>query len=234
MRLRTQKRSVFCNPPAIRRVCPFLILLFCIWAMPVSAQDSGSIVYEELPVQGAVDSDQGASAPGEEAGEEIEDEIEEEPPMVSLPVVKLRSLDKITARTSTFQAAVGNTVKFGSLYVKARTCRKATPLENPESAAFLQIWEITPEGEAEWVFSGWMFASSPGLSSMDHPIYDVWVLDCMEEKGAEDAAEKKEQAERGEGELSEDEVPDKPSDMEEGARLPAGVLDGAGAANVSE
>ncbi|MCF8496043.1 MAG: DUF2155 domain-containing protein [Alphaproteobacteria bacterium] len=117
--------------------------------------------------------------------------------MIDYPVVRLRSLDKITARTRTFEAEVGSTVQFGALHVKIRACRKASPIDQPESAAFLQIWEIKgPEetlpseqaaptlDKAEWVFSGWMFASSPGLSPMDHPIYDVWVLDCLEKPGA--------------------------------------------------
>ena len=97
--------------------------------------------------------------------------------MEEFPVVKLQSLDKATARTMTFEVKVGDTVKFGPLYIKPRTCRKAPPIEKPEAAAFLQIWETVEK--AEWVFSGWMFASSPSLSSMDHPIYDVWVLDCL-------------------------------------------------------
>lgn len=104
--------------------------------------------------------------------------------MTDKPVVQLRALDKISARAITFEAAVGSVVRFGSLYIKARSCRKASPLEAPESTAFLQVWEATgtpddAEQESEWVFSGWMFASSPALSAMDHPIYDVWVMDCL-------------------------------------------------------
>lgn len=100
--------------------------------------------------------------------------------------VKLQTLDKITARTSTFIADVGNTVQFGPLYISIQACRKAPPIEKPESAAFLQIWQHPPhKKQSEWVFSGWMFASSPALSSMDHPIYDVWVLDCVGSKADE-------------------------------------------------
>ena len=105
-------------------------------------------------------------------------------PTVDFPIVKLRSLDKITARTQVFEAKVGSTIKFGSVYIKVQACRKASELEEPESSAFLQIWEIpsdqaNEEKKSEWIFSGWMFGSSPGLSAMDHPIYDVWVLDCL-------------------------------------------------------
>lgn len=95
------------------------------------------------------------------------------------PEVELRLLDKSTARATTQTVPVGSTIQFGSLYIKIQACRKADPIERPESAAFLQVWELPPEEqESRWVFSGWMFASSPALSAMDHPVYDVWVLDC--------------------------------------------------------
>lgn len=100
--------------------------------------------------------------------------------MEDAPIVVLRTIDKISARTSTFDIPVGKAVKFGSsLFIKARACRQASALDKPESAAFLQIWERKPEEESShWVFSGWMFASSPSLSAMDHPVYDVWVIEC--------------------------------------------------------
>ncbi len=100
--------------------------------------------------------------------------------MEEYPRIKLQSLDKITARTMTFEANVGDTLKFGPLYIKIMSCQKSLPIEEPESAAFLQIWEIDKNKESKWVFSGWMFASSPSLSAMDHPIYDVWVIDCLD------------------------------------------------------
>lgn len=100
--------------------------------------------------------------------------------MEDYSVIKLQALDKSTARTVTFQAKVGSTIQYGSLFIKTQACRKSPPLEKPESAAFMQIWEV-PIGKekSEWIFSGWMFASSPALSAMDHPVYDVWVLDCL-------------------------------------------------------
>lgn len=128
--------------------------------------------------------------------------------MIEYPVVKLRSLEKVTARTETFEANVGSTVKFGSIYIKVQTCRKSPPIEKPEAAAFLQIWENDLEQKARWVFSGWMFASSPGLSSMDHPIYDVWVLDCLDNKTEAHAPAT--ESERGEGELEKDAAPQEP------------------------
>jgi hypothetical protein len=107
------------------------------------------------------------------------------PQMSDEPVVKLQSLDKVTARTMTFEVKVGTTVKFGPIYIKVHSCRKAPPIATPESAAFLQIWEVTKKDESKWIYSGWMFASSPALSAMDHPIYDVWVLDCLARKSTD-------------------------------------------------
>lgn len=104
----------------------------------------------------------------------------EMPEMIDYPSVKIQTLEKSTARTDTLEAKVGETVQFGSLYIKVQSCRKAGPLDKPESAAFLQVWEIPINAQkSEWIFSGWMFASSPALSAMDHPVYDVWVLDCV-------------------------------------------------------
>ncbi len=90
----------------------------------------------------------------------------------------LQGLDKVTARVSTVSAPVGQTIRFGTLEIIARTCDKRPPEETPESAAFLDIWEVRPGEQAISVFRGWMFASSPALSALEHPVYDVWVLDC--------------------------------------------------------
>ena len=96
------------------------------------------------------------------------------------PSVKLRTLDKITARTMTFEAKVGTTMKFGEIYIKVQTCRKPPPVEKTEAAAFLQIWQTDAlKNTSSWIFSGWMFASSPVVSAMNHPVYDVWVIDCL-------------------------------------------------------
>jgi hypothetical protein len=96
------------------------------------------------------------------------------------PVVRLRTLDKITARTMTFEAKVGATMKFGEIFIKVQTCRKPPPVQKTEASAFLQIWETdSVKNNSHWIFSGWMFSSSPTLSAMDHPVYDVWVIDCL-------------------------------------------------------
>jgi hypothetical protein len=94
-------------------------------------------------------------------------------------IVLLRALDKVTARVMTLQAPVGEIVRFGTLEIAAAVCEKHPPEEPPESAAFLDIVEQRARQAPVQVFSGWMFASSPGLSPMQHPVYDLWVIDCV-------------------------------------------------------
>ena len=90
----------------------------------------------------------------------------------------LQGLDKVTARVSRFEAPVGQTVSFNRLRITVRACRKRPPEEPPESAAFLEIDDVQPNGEVKRAYSGWMFASSPAVAAMEHPVYDVWVIDC--------------------------------------------------------
>jgi hypothetical protein len=99
----------------------------------------------------------------------------------AMKVVVLRGLDKITAHISTFEAPIGQTVTFGALQITARACDKHPPEETPESAAFLEIVEARAGEQPQSLFSGWMFASSPALSALENPIYDLWVLDCKNE-----------------------------------------------------
>jgi len=107
-------------------------------------------------------------------------------------VAVLQGLDKTTARISKFDAPVGKPVRFGTLVITVRACIKHPPEEEPESAAFLQIDEVR-QGErnavvSQQVFSGWMFASSPALSALENPIYDVGVLDCKTDTTAAPAS----------------------------------------------
>src|ERR1700754_5144133 len=90
-----------------------------------------------------------------------------------MQIVVLGGLDKITAHVSTFEAPVGKTVTFGALQITARACDKHPPEETPESSAFLEVVEARPGETPLTLFSGWMFASSPALSGMDNPIYDL-------------------------------------------------------------
>jgi hypothetical protein len=98
--------------------------------------------------------------------------------MTPEPVAIMQGLDKITARVSRFEAPVGKTVTFGSLSILVRDCQKSAPEERPENAAFVEVGETHPgEGKVQ-LFSGWMFSSSPALSALDHPVYDVDLLEC--------------------------------------------------------
>jgi hypothetical protein len=101
--------------------------------------------------------------------------------MSEQPIAHLQGLDKTTARISQFDAPVGTEVRFGTLTILVRTCRRAPPEATPENAAFLEVFESRPGEQKEKLFSGWMFSSSPALSALEHPVYDVNLLEC---KGA--------------------------------------------------
>lgn len=105
-------------------------------------------------------------------------------PVLDHRVAILQGLDKVTARVSTVRAPLDQPTQFGTLEVVARACRETPPTEPPESAAFLEIRELPPASDAGGtptdLFSGWMFASSPAVSALEHPVYDVWVIDCDE------------------------------------------------------
>src|ERR1700684_3443790 len=108
------------------------------------------------------------------------DEVVSEPPAQKIVNKKasFSGLDKITGRIINFDEDVGETVQFGALRVKTDPCytRPATEAANPD--AFVEVDEITREGEVKRIFSGWMFAASPGLHGVEHPIYDIWLTDC--------------------------------------------------------
>ena len=104
--------------------------------------------------------------------------------MIAEPLAQMQGLDKITARVSQFNAPVGQTVRFGTLSVIVRDCRRSPPEERPENAAFVEIYENRPGEEKERLFSGWMFSSSPALSALEHAVYDVNLLACRPASGS--------------------------------------------------
>jgi len=98
--------------------------------------------------------------------------------MIPEPIAIMQGLDKITARVSRFEARVGQPVSFGRLSILVRDCQKSAPEDRPENAAFIEIGETRPSEGKVRLFSGWMFSSSPALSALDHPVYDVNLLEC--------------------------------------------------------
>ena len=104
--------------------------------------------------------------------------IEELPKPPSGDIAILRAVDKITARVTDIQAPLNGVAKFETLQITMRYCYKNPPEDTPEVTAFLEVVDHQPDSEPETSFIGWMFASSPALSAMEHPVYDVWVIDC--------------------------------------------------------
>jgi len=105
-------------------------------------------------------------------------------PAAAREIAVLQGLDKVTARISTLDAPVDEPVRLGSLEITARSCQKRPPEETPESAAFLEIRDIKLGEAPVPVFTGWMFASSPALNALEHPVYDVWVIDCKNDSSS--------------------------------------------------
>ena len=107
---------------------------------------------------------------------------------ISNPVAEFTGLDKITGRTINFDVLVDETVQFGALQVTPRVCHTRPPTEPAQTTAFVEIDEITLSNQIQRLFTGWMFAASPGLHAVEHPVYDVWLRDCKEQMGAEPEA----------------------------------------------
>ncbi len=94
------------------------------------------------------------------------------------PVAVFAGLDKITGRTIAFQAAAGETVQFGSLQITERACYTRPATEAPQTTTFVEVDEVDAVNQYKRIFSGWMFAASPGLHGIEHPIYDIWLTGC--------------------------------------------------------
>ncbi|MGE3872431.1 MAG: DUF2155 domain-containing protein [Parvibaculaceae bacterium] len=99
---------------------------------------------------------------------------------ISNPIAVFAGLDKITGLTTTFEAKIGEEKRFGGLYVKADACYTRDVTEEPRTTSFVEVEEIESDDTRKKIFSGWMFAESPGLSAVEHPIYDVWLTGCRD------------------------------------------------------
>ena len=108
------------------------------------------------------------------------DEVVSEPPATKITNKKasFSGLDKITGRIINFDEDIGETVQFGALRVKTSACYTRPSTEAANTDAFVEVDEITLQGEVKRIFSGWMYAASPGLHGVEHPVYDIWLTDC--------------------------------------------------------
>jgi hypothetical protein len=97
---------------------------------------------------------------------------------ISNPIAVFNGLDKITGRIISFEVAVNETVQFGALQITPRVCYSRPPTDAPQTDAFAQVDEIDELKQTKRIFSGWMFADSPGLHGVEHPIFDIWLTAC--------------------------------------------------------
>ena len=122
----------------------------------------------------------GGAVPQTPASIQPGDEVVTEPPAQKIVNKKasFSGLDKITGRIINFDEDIGETVQFGALRVKTAACYTRPATEAANTDAFVEVDEITLQGEVKRIFSGWMYAASPGLHGVEHPIYDIWLTDC--------------------------------------------------------
>lgn len=97
---------------------------------------------------------------------------------IANPIAEFTGLDKITGQIRTFDVLVNETVQFGALQLTPRVCYSRPPTEPPRTSVFVEVDEVTLDRKIQRIFTGWMFADSPGLNAVDHPIYDVWLTNC--------------------------------------------------------
>lgn len=88
------------------------------------------------------------------------------------------ALDKVTARISPLNAELNAPETFGQFKVTARACYSRGPTEAPKTATFVEVDEVMLDGSVRRIFSGWMFAESPGLNALEHPVFDLWLTEC--------------------------------------------------------
>lgn len=99
-------------------------------------------------------------------------------------VATFAALDKVTARISKLDVPLNETVTFGALKVTPRVCYSRPPTEKPKTTSFVEVDEIQLEGPEKRIFTGWMFAESPGLNAVEHPVFDVWLTGCQNPTGS--------------------------------------------------
>jgi hypothetical protein len=99
---------------------------------------------------------------------------------ISNPVAEFSGLDKITGRITNFDVYIGETVQFGALQLTPRVCYTHPATEAQRTSVFVEVDQISLQGTIKRIFTGWMFADSPALNAVDHPVYDVWLVNCKQ------------------------------------------------------
>jgi hypothetical protein len=184
-------------PRFVRRLGPLAAALALV-AMPVSAQQTQFPVQPRLQPPGQIPGpqpgfvvpsqpQQGQTVPGQArppgqvqpVQPQVASPLQPPPPSkIKNTVAVFAGLDKITGRIISFDVYMDETVQFGALQVTPRICYSRPPTEAPLTDAFVEVDEITLNRKVQRVFTGWMFASSPGLHAVDNAVYDVWLTDC--------------------------------------------------------
>ncbi len=100
------------------------------------------------------------------------------------PIAVFNGLDKITGVTTTFEIPIGEEKRFGGLIVRPEACYTRPPTEEPKTTTFVEVDEVISDDTRKRIFSGWMFAESPGLNAVEHPIFDVWLTGCRDPNAA--------------------------------------------------
>jgi hypothetical protein len=101
---------------------------------------------------------------------------------IANPIAVFNGLDKITGITTNFEIPIGEEKRFGGLVVKPDACYSRPVTEEPKTTSFVEVDEVEADNQRKRIFSGWMFAESPGLNAVEHPVYDVWLTGCRDPK----------------------------------------------------
>lgn len=165
------------------RFVVFLCAAF--WMVPAWAQDAaapelpaGEMSVEELP--DVVEPPAAIKSSEPITTKELPEVAEPEKPAAKpFNAVVLKGLNKVTARSTTLTANFGTVMRFGNLEIIPHRCVERQMQGVPDAAALLEIWELKPDTSPTKLFMGWMFSSNQAVSSLEHPVYDVWVEKCL-------------------------------------------------------
>jgi hypothetical protein len=153
----------------LRLLGAVLLLSAPLWGSPALAQDESG----DLP-EGDPDAQQGETLPVPE------EQAPAKPERVANPVAEFTGIDKITGRIINFDTYIDETVQFGALQVTPRVCYSRPGAEEAKTDSFVEVDEITLDRKIRRIFTGWMFAESPGLNAVEHAVYDVWLKGCKQ------------------------------------------------------